>query len=265
MNAILNWFFPPKVSPKKHQQHQHHPKYEIKMRAVKRKLPSSPVHTAHKKSSIMKSPHFKIDSGETCKDFIWKFVSQPPVSLHFKIKPLKDCLFDITKVMVRINSTTDPLEWDHLFIYRHGKWTESGGLKATKTMVRETSIPPDKIWKYICQSLIDRHKQARLEIDITFKEQKGAKNCDYVNWDPDTDDMIVSRTRLNSGFNNIIEFDSDSSYPGHVFECSTTELKYIFDFEQNKQISIWDKDELNFQESGKFLKKSGHQRFVRNV
>ena len=252
---------------KLHQSHQSHPHQSHQSHSHQSHSHQSHPHQSH--------PH-QSHTSLSCIKKIMMYTSHPPHTIRFDEPRLnkKNCIFDVTKVLVRINSLTDPLEWDYLFVYRaipstqydennndndndnrSWAWTCAGGEKATADLVRQTFITPKQVATYLCQALEERKEMARLEVDINFKERQ--KGCDYVYWHSDTDDFIVDQTKMGHSNPSIIHFDARSSYLGDVFECSTVELKYIFDFHQNKQISIWDKEELMFQEKARSRKERG--------
>ena len=183
-------------------------------------------------------------SGEQCVQFIQKFTAHPPRKVYFRVPAIRNCGFDVPKVMVRVASLTDPLNWDVVFVYRNGVWHIVGGRKITASMTRKL-FSPSQVARMLCQALVARKGQARLEVDLSFRSDN--PQCDYVEWDYDTDRAVIDGTRMGVRY-SVLDL-AGSTFPHQLFECTGTELKFIYDFSKQKRISIWDPRELAFQES----------------
>lgn len=264
MASFFSWldrFFNPRSpTPKKSSRKIIHKKKSTKKRTIvySKKTPLIKTKPKTPLTPPKKSPKI-IHTGQECVKLLQQFVKAPPTSVEFDLDELVEekCVFTVPKVLVRMTSIHNPLHWYYLFGYRNGSWQELGGKKSTKTLVRRTDLTPDEIIKYLCQALLETNGEVRLEVDVSFKET--SKKCDNIEWDPDTDDAIVKQTKLGHKNANILLFNNESSYDGNLFECTTAELKYIYDFHRNKQISIWDEKELQFQEGATRKERTGDE------
>lgn len=194
-----------------------------------------------------------LSSGTQCVEFIQQFTSRPPHELFFLIPSLRKCRFDVTKIMVRITSHTNPLDWDILFVYRKRQWHAVGGKTLTASMTRKV-FTPQQVAAVLCKALIARKGKARLEVDVSFDSED--PKCDYVEWDTDTDLAVTRGTRMGNT-STVLYWGKNTSFPAQAFECTSTELKFIYDFSTQKRISAWDPKELRFQESGQYQRRYG--------
>jgi hypothetical protein len=192
-----------------------------------------------------------LKNGSGCVEFIKKFTSTPPNEVYFYVPALKKCRFNVTKVMVRIASITDPLDWEVVYVYRKRQWHMVGGRQMKPSMARSI-FTPIQVAAGLCNALVDRKGRARLEVDISFEEEDS--KCDYVNWDLETDLAVVRGTRMGTK-SNVLYLGRTTTFPHNMFECTSTELKFIYDFSTQQRISIWDPKEIRFQESVKYKRR----------
>lgn len=192
-------------------------------------------------------------SGSQCIAFLLPWVARPPRTLRFDVPSLRQCTFLPTKVMLRIVSVTDPLAWDCVLVYRKNRWQVAGGTHVKAAWTRKPSLTTVEVVTLLCESLIHRKGRARLEVDLTFDAK--SDGCDYIDWDVDTD-LAVKRTTTLKAPRHSLRFDAQSTFPADRFECTTTELKFVFDFARQRQVSIWEEEELRFQERARYTRRS---------
>ena len=233
------------------------PKYRSRTKSMS---PPPPEYKSRTKSHSVLPPVYvsrtsskSLKTGTQCIEMFESFVNIPPKTVRFLDPELtqRKCIYDVSKVMIRMCSIDDPLDWDHAFVFRNNAWHFAGGrsgraLRSSRSL-RSKRFSSQEILQMLCQSLVNFRGKARMEIDINIQERD--KKCDYVNWELSTDLFIKRNTTLNHE-QNIIVFDSHTTFPSEVFECSTVELKYIYDFNKNHQVSIWNESEIRFQERG---------------
>ena len=193
-------------------------------------------------------------SGQQCINFISNFTSKPPQEVFFLIPSLRKCRFYLPKILVRVTSLTNPLDWDGVFTYRKKQWHAIGGNKIKPAMTRKV-LSPSEVATWICQALVNRKGKARLEVDISIGSED--PKCDYTEWDTSTDLAVVRGTRMSYTVQNptILYFNQSTTFPASMFECTSTELKFIYDFSTQKRISIWDPKEIKFQESAAYARR----------
>lgn len=190
-------------------------------------------------------------SGTQCVEFIQNFTSKPPSLVFFYVPTLNKCRFDVTKIMVRIASVSNPLDWDIVFVYRKNQWHVIGGTRVTAPMTRKV-FSPSEVAGVLCKALLSRKGKARLEVDISFDSED--PKCDYVEWDTNTDLAVTRGTRMGNK-SPVLYLGRNTTFPAHMFECDSTTLKFIYDFSTQKRISIWDPKEIRFQESAQYQRR----------
>jgi hypothetical protein len=231
----------------------------------KKTATSHHMHKSHRLSNTP-SPFVKkiydinqVNSGKQCIQLLRKFVENIPREVYFGAKGLEDCKFEITKVLMRMNSNQNARKYDYQFVfqpldsnetkYQTGKWWLLGGQKA-KTADEMKTFWPNEVIQYLCSSLVRANGDARLEVEISIKNTHNTGKCHPLMWKDGIDDEMQSLTR-ESNKNNRTGIRFDTSYPAQLFEFQLPNtLRYTFDFKRNKQISIWNHDELTFQEQG---------------
>lgn len=195
-------------------------------------------------------------SESQCVAILANFTNAPPKTIRFT--PISSCIYDVTKVQVRICSRTNALDWDYLFIHYSGEWHLAGGSRLTRTLARRTFTGLE-VAKYLCKALKARQSDARLEVDITFRER--SPHCNPIDWSPAIDTRIIRATKAsNPSKPGVVMFDRQSTFPPLAFEYDGVQLKYIFDFMSRKPISIWSPEEMDFQEAGQSI----HRQYWKN-
>ena len=204
------------------------------------------------------------EKGKRCIRLMKRFVENPPNEVFLGAKGLETCNFEITKILLRMNSIQNARLYDYQFVfqpfndqvskYETGKWWLLGGTKAKRVDEMKTFLPSE-VLQYLCSSLVKSQGNARLEVEISLKNVDNTAVCNPVMWKDGIDDEMQSLTRAKSHLSpsgirkrqQVIQFNTP--YPAELFEFQLPNtLRYIFDFSRNKQISIWDNEELTFQE-----------------
>jgi hypothetical protein len=242
----------------------------------------------------------QVQSGKQCISMVRKFVERPPsmLKLHTPILNPLHCMYDITKILIRINSTEQANVYDYMFVYLppadgdedhpDGRWHLLNGKAMTRDETDRDDWTPVDLIRYLCSSIVTRQGRARLEVEVTFKpyfdpyadprsQQSKKMACHPLTWkestvdEPGVDDELTSLTRhkpnLRPETKEAIEFLPDknnrpSSYPGHLFEFQLPNvLRYTYDFARNRQISLWEEEEMQFQERGYQVNEKFNQRY----
>jgi hypothetical protein len=190
-------------------------------------------------------------SGTQCVEFIQHFVSKPPNLVFFYVPALNKCRFSVTKVIVRVASVANPMDWDVVFVYRKNQWHVVGGNRITAPMIRKI-FSPSEVTAVLCKALLSRKGKARLEVDISFDSED--PKCDYVEWDTNTTLNVTRGTRMGNK-STVLYLGRNTTFPANMFECDSTTLKFIYDFSTQRRISIWDPKEIRFQERAQYQRR----------
>jgi hypothetical protein len=171
------------------------------------------------------------------KYIIAKFINNPPSSFNFILPEnsspdtfLKSCDFKITKIIVKLTSNQDSSDWDYAFLYRNKKWTNFGGNLTDSELSKENDIDPQDVIDYLWKALNARKNQARLEVEMSFKNSNNKQGCDYDEWTSELDDIIMKGTTYSLGKNKrpFINF-KNTDYPSQ-FEYTLSGLVSVYDF-----------------------------------
>jgi hypothetical protein len=152
------------------------------------------------------------------------FLKNPPRIFRIYTKKLYHVDFFVTTISVRITSNYDPNEWDVSCMYTVSPDVINDTWSVITNDATYLSCNSNQVAHFLCDAVVLKKAQARIEVDIQFTSTLEDYNVEY--WDVET---VSASKKARIKFEN-------SSFNSSLFECVGKRLKYIYDFEHEQRI-----------------------------